>query len=61
MCPLTVGGGGGGPAPFAASHVIGGKDKRTNNRTMRLGTKNHGAASYLGPVKIVLRTSAGLV
>ena len=49
----------GRPAPFAKSHIIGRENKRTNNKTMRLDTKNHGAAGYHGPVKIELRTAAG--
>ena len=43
------------PALFETSHIIGREDKRTNNKTVRLDTKNNGAAIYLGLEKIKLR------
>ena len=42
----------GRPALFETSHINGRGDKRTNNKTMRLDTKNNGAAIYLGAVKM---------
>ena len=52
---------------FCRLRIIGRKDKRTNNKTMRLDTKNkqanNGAASYQSLVKIelMLRIGAGLL
>ena len=48
------------PAPFTISHIIGREDKRTDNRTMRLDTKNNRAAGYLDPEKIELGKGEGL-
>lgn len=36
----------GRPTPFATSRIIGPKNKRTNNKAMRLDTNNNGAAGY---------------
>ena len=42
--------------------MVGGEDKRTNNRTMIPTLKNNAAAGYkAGPVKIELLKGAGLL
>ena len=60
---LQAGGGGGGgqPTPFATSYMVGGEDKRTNNRTMIPTLKNNAAAGYQGPAKTELLKGAGLL
>ena len=47
--------------PFAASYMIGRKDKRTNNRTMLPALKNNAAAGYQGPMKIELLKGRSLL
>ena len=43
------------------SYMVGGKDKRTNNRTMLPTIKNNAAAGYQGPVKVELLKGVGVL
>lgn len=51
----------GRPAPFATSHIIESRGQRNEQQNKAPRHKNNGAAGYMGPVKIELRTDAGLL
>ena len=46
---------------FAMSYMVGGEDKRENNRTVLPILKNSAAAGYKGSVKVLLLKGAGLL